>query len=328
MYYIINGDDMQRFKPKRRIKKIAIFKTIIFIIIIFILFKSFTNLFTHHKELIIKTMFLDEKYNYKKESSNIFSEIYEYARDNMVNIPSNMLETKAVYKKLPANSKTKDELTKEKVIVHNSDKSNNEPLIYLYNSHQKEGYSKEYMEDYNVMPDVFLASHIMQEKLNNKGFKTMVMEDDITAYLNNNKLDYSKSYEASRYYLKPAIDKYKSVKLFIDLHRDSTSKEVSTTSIGDKSYAKVMFVIGKEYNTYESNLAIANNINNKVESIYPTLSRGVLEKEGYGVNGVYNQDLASNIILIELGGDKNNLEEVTNTIDVLVDILMEYVNEK
>lgn len=307
----------------------AIFKTIIFIIIIFILFKSFTNLFTHHKELIIKTMFLDEKYSYKNKSSNIFTKIYDYARDNMVNIPSNMLETKAVYKKLPTNSKTKDELTKEKVIVHNSDKEkNSEPLIYLYNSHQKEGYSKEYMDDYNVMPDVFLASHIMQEKLNNKGIKAIVMEDDIIAYLNNNKLDYSKSYEASRYYLKPAIDKYKSVKLFIDLHRDSTSKEVSTTSIENKSYAKVMFVIGKEYNTYESNLAIANNINNKVESIYPTLSRGVLEKEGYGVNGVYNQDLASNIILIELGGDKNNLEEVTNTIDILVDVLMEYVNEK
>ena len=316
----------------------AIFKTIIFIIIIFILFKSFTNLFTHHKELIIKTMFLDEKYSYKNKSSNIFTKIYDYARDNMVNVPNKMLDTKVVYKQLPDNSKnsynSREEKRKikesnEKVVVHNDNNElSKDVLIYIYNSHQKEGYSKEYMDDYNVMPDVFLASHIMQEKLNNKGIKTVVMEDDITSYLNNNKLDYSKSYEASRYYLKPALDKYKSVKLFIDLHRDSTSKEVSTTSIEDKSYAKLMFVIGKEYDTYKSNLAIANNINNKVESIYPTLSRGVLEKEGYGVNGVYNQDLASNVILIELGGDKNNLEEVTNTIDILVDVLMEYVNEK
>ena len=331
MYYSINGDDMQRFKPKRRIKKIAFLKTIIFIIITFIVFKTFTNLFVHHKGLIIKTMFLDEEYSFKYNDSNMFSKVYDYAIENMVNIPSNMLEDKMVYKELPNSSKKndiKDNNIKEEVIVHNNEEKNeDDELIYLYNSHQKEAYSKEYMEDYNVIPDVFLASHIMQEKLNSKGIKTIVMEDDITAYLNNNNLDYSKSYQASRYYLKPAIDKYKSVKLFIDLHRDSTSKEVSTVTIDNKDYAKVMFVIGKEYDTYESNLSIANNINDKIESKYPTLSRGVLEKEGYGVNGVYNQDLASNVILIELGGDKNNLEEVTNTIDILVDILKEYVDE-
>ena len=108
---------------------------------------------------------------------------------------------------------------------------------------------------------------------------------------------------------------------------NSTSKEVSTTSIEDKSYAKLMFVIGKEYDTYQSNLAVASSINDRITSKYPTLSRGVLQKEGYGVNGVYNQDLKDNIILIELGGDKNNLEEVTNTIDVLVEIIGEYINE-
>ena len=315
----------------------AIFKTIIFIIIIFILFKSFTNLFTHHKELIIKTMFLDEKYSYKNKSSNIFTKIYDYARDNMVNVPNKMLDTKVVYKQLPDNSKnsynSREEKRKikesnEKVVVHNDNNElSKDVLIYIYNSHQKEEYSKEYMEDYNVKPNVFLASHIMQEKLNNKGIKTIVMEDDITAYLDNNKLDYSKSYQASRFYLKPALDKYPTVKLFIDLHRDSTPKDVYTTTIDSKNYAKVMFVIGKEYDTYQSNLAVASSINDRITSKYPTLSRGVLQKEGYGVNGVYNQDLKDNIILIELGGDKNNLEEVTNTIDVLVEIIGEYINE-
>ena len=72
----------------------------------------------------------------------------------------------------------------------------------------------------------------------------------------------------------------------------------------------------------------SDEINDKINSKYPDLSRGVLQKEGYGVNGVYNQDLASNVILIELGGDKNNLEEVENTIDILVEIIGEYVNEK
>ena len=46
------------------------------------------------------------------------------------------------------------------------------------------------------------------------------------------------------------------------------------------------------------------------------------------MNGVYNQDLQGNVILIELGGDKNNLEEITNTIDILVNVIGDYVNEK
>lgn len=316
----------------------ALVKAILLIIIIIFIFKLITNLFVNHKSMIISTMFLDNKYSYDntETNTNIFSKVYEYAKENIVNIPSNMLVNRMVYKdELPSCSKNID--NKNEIIVNKSDSdtkvikeviNDTEPLIYIYNSHQKEEYSKEYMEDYNVTPDVFLASHIMQEKLNKNGIKTIVMEDDITAYLNNNKLDYSKSYQASRYYLKPIIDKYPTVKLFIDLHRDSTQRDVSTVEIDGKSYAKVMFVIGKEYDTYEANLSIANNINDKIVDKYPTISRGVLQKEGYGVNGVYNQDLKNNIILIELGADKNNLEEITNTIDILVEVIGDYVNEK
>ena len=87
-----------------------------------------------------------------------------------------------------------------------------------------------------------------------------------------------------------------------------------------------MFVIGMEYNTYEINLSLANSINNIIDQLYPNLSRKMIKKAGYGVNGVYNQDLKDNIILIELGGNENSLEEVNNTIDVLANILGDYVN--
>ena len=42
---------------------------------------------------------------------------------------------------------------------------------------------------------------------------------------------------------------------------------------------------------------------------------------------MYNQDLKDNIILIELGGNNNNLDEVVNTIELLVPIIGEYINE-
>ena len=66
----------------------------------------------------------------------------------------------------------------------------------------------------------------------------------------------------------------------------------------------------------------------KIKNKYPTLTRGVLEKEGKNVNGIYNQDLGSNIMLIEVGGNYNNIEEVMNTIDLIVPIIGDYINEK
>lgn len=330
LYYIINGDFMQRFKPKRRLKKNVLLKMLLIIIFILLAFKFIQYLMINHSTYIIKTIFADKNYSFDKEKSNIFSKVYEYAKENIVNKPDTMLVGAIEYKdqKLP-NESMKDikQAEIENGIQKQTEQTNDNPLIYIYSSHQKERYSKEYMEDYNVNPDVFLASHIMQEKLNNMRIKTIVMEDDITAYLNNNNLNYSKSYVASRYYLEPAIKKYPTVKLFIDLHRDSASKEVTTVTVDDKDYAKVMFVIGKEYDTYQDNLAVVTKINNKIKEKYPTLSRGIMQKEGPLVNGVYNQDLDSRVILIELGGDKNNLNEVLNTIDVLVNILGEYVNE-
>jgi len=43
-----------------------------------------------------------------------------------------------------------------------------------------------------------------------------------------------------------------------------------------------------------------------------------------GTNGVYNQDLASHALVIEIGGIENTLDEMYNTADVLADIFAEY----
>lgn len=279
----------------------------------------------------------DERYQYKGlDDDNIFNKAYNYAKENIINRPDTMLVGNMEY---ISNSKKKE---KEENKVQNKEQKvsseNNENkviaeglsddvFVYIYSSHQKESYSMQYMEDYNVEADVLLASHIMQERLNKIGVNTVVLEEDITKYLDDNSLDYSYSYVASRYYLKQDMNKYKNIKLFIDLHRDAAKKEVTTTTIDNKNYAKVMFVIGREYDTYKENLSVANKINDNIAKLYPSLSRGVLEKEGKGVNGVYNQDLASNIILLELGGNNNNLDEVINTIELIVPILGEYVNE-
>ena len=50
-----------------------------------------------------------------------------------------------------------------------------------------------------------------------------------------------------------------------------------------------------------------------------------MKKGGAGVNGIYNQDISSNAMLIEVGGVDNNIDEVLNTIEIISVILKEQI---
>lgn len=203
-----------------------------------------------------------------------------------------------------------------------------EPIVYIYNSHQLESYSSSNYEAYNITPNVLMASYMLKEKLNNLGIPTIVEESDITEFIRLNNWSYDYSYLASRYFINAAKEEHPTLKYFIDIHRDSINKNNSTTMIEDKSYAKVLFVVGLEHKDYKYNLDLANYINNKIKNNYPNLTRGVLTKQGANVNGIYNQDISNNSLLIEIGGIENEIEEVSNTIDILGKVLKETIDEK
>ena len=202
----------------------------------------------------------------------------------------------------------------------------NEPVIYLYNSHQLENYSNKDLDIYGITPNVLMASYILRENLNSLGISTIVEESNMSDILKNKGWNYSYSYQVSRELIEEKKSKYSSLEYFIDLHRDSISHEYSTTTINDKGYAKVMFVIGLDHNGWESNYNLASSLNNLINKYYNGLSRGIMKKEGINVNGIYNQDLSPNCILIEVGGVDNSIEEVYNTMGALADILVKYIN--
>ena len=199
------------------------------------------------------------------------------------------------------------------------------PIVYIYNTHQLENYSSDNLEIYGITPNVLMASYILKEKLNEKGISTIVEQTNINDFLTVNGWDYTRSYDTTRVLATEKKNKYSSLKYFIDLHRDSVSKEVSTIKIGEKNYAKVLFVVGLEHNNYQANLDNMSRLNGIIEEKYPGLSRGILKKSGPNVNGVYNQDISENSILIEVGAVDNTIEEVFNTIDVLAEVLSIYI---
>ncbi len=200
-----------------------------------------------------------------------------------------------------------------------------EPIVYLYNTHQLEEYNLESFYDYSIKPNVLIASYILREKLNNKGINTIVETNNMKEYLNNNNLSYNMSYHASEYFARLAQRENPTIKYLIDIHRDSSKYSTTFIEIDGISYARVMYVIGLEHTTMENNTGFAESLNQITEELYPGLSRGVLNKIGPAVNGIYNQNLDGKSVLIEVGGVDNKLEEVNNTMEALSVILQKYI---
>lgn len=213
-------------------------------------------------------------------------------------------------------------------LVNNEEEvKSNEPLIYIYNTHDEEAYYNSYLNPYNIVPDVKLASYYFQERLKDLGIESVVEKRKIKDVLDKNGWNYRYSYNASRVYLEEVSKNNPSIEYFIDLHRDSVGKDKTTTTINGKSYARVMFLVGLEHENYQKNLDLATRLNELISQFDSTLSRGIYQKEGPGVNGIYNQDFSSKAILIEVGGQYNTIEEVANTIEVMARVLKDYLEE-
>ena len=198
--------------------------------------------------------------------------------------------------------------------------------VYLYNTHQTESYSYQKTNEYNVNETVLLASYMLREKLKTYHINAYVETTNIGEILRVNNWKYKYSYSASRLLVEDFL-KSNHPKLLIDIHRDSGSYEKTTFNYNDKSYAKLLFVVGKKNPNYQANYEISVKLNELIRNELPGISRGIILKDGNNVNGIYNQDLDSKIILIEIGGEYNTIAQVNNTLDLLSKVLYEYLNE-
>ena len=258
-----------------------------------------------------------------KELSNlIINNTYKYNKNNIIKETiSNILDKNDPIKLM--NTSYKEYIGENNKEV----KEDISPLIYLYNTHQTEEYSPSNYAEFSVNPTVIMNNYILEDIFNKNGYKTIVEEGSIKEILNNNNWNYTYSYKASRIMLENSIINYPSLKYFIDIHRDSLTKDKTTINIDNKDYAKVLFIIGLENSNYKDNLEFTEKINNKINELYPGLSKGIYKKSGPGVNGVYNQDFSPYTILIEVGGHENNTTEVLNSLIAFSKCFMEVINE-
>lgn len=194
-------------------------------------------------------------------------------------------------------------------------------LVYIYNTHDTEKYTLPFTSDYSIIPDVTLVSKMLKEYLKSYNIDSYIETSKTKDYLKKNKLKYSDSYEASRYYLEKNLNK--NYKLIIDIHRDSLRHKYTLFEKDNKKYARILFIIGSSNKNYKKNKEVAENLNNRLNSKYKGISRGVTIRE----DTAYNQDLNERIILVKIGGIDNTLEELNNTIEVFSKVINDYIKE-
>lgn len=213
---------------------------------------------------------------------------------------------------------------KENVVLNETEY--NEPLIYIYSTHSNEEYSYLKNDVYNIVPTVKTASYILDTEFKKLGLNSIVESENTIDLVNSQKLLYKDSYKVSRTLLENKKKEYTSLNYFLDIHRDSVNGNITTTVIDGIKYAKVMFVLGLENDNYLENRKVISEINDYLNINYKGLSRGIYEKKGKGVNGVYNQDFSKNTMLIEIGGIDNTIDEVSNSIKAIANGIYNYIN--
>lgn len=299
---------MKRFKAKKKRKP-----TIYYFIIIVIIFFSFNKLVLNDNLKIKNTLL-----NY-------------LIRDNLGTNDINDVEFLLKY----ALNINYSEENKEVAVLNNiikkeevNIKRNEPPTIYLYSTHQKETYKSTFLSGYNIESSVLQASKILKEYLKNLNLTAIVEESDLVAKRNSLDLSYGSSYKVSRVALEEAKKNNQTLKYFLDIHRDSGSHEKTTLTKDGVSYAKLLLVVGLDNPTYQNNLVLAEKFRNKLNNYLPNLCRGVLKKSGAGVNGIYNQDFGPYVLLLEVGGENNTIEEVNNSLKILALVINEIIKEE
>lgn len=286
-----------------------------------------------NNEMFLELIISGGNYNflYDYEPMNILNKVVSYFSGIDVNNPTSILNNSLMYSldnSLVHNDDYSDLEYLESVSFYIKNPSSivvEEPTVYLYNSHQLENYSSYNFNPYNITPNVMMASYMLQEKLNDYGIPTLVEEADFTKALNEKGYLFYQSYLISKEYMIDAMNKYDGLEYFIDIHRDSVGNAITLLETEDKSYAKVLFVVGLEHDNYTYNLELANALSALINEEVSNLSRGIYKKEGIGVDGVYNQDVSGNVILLEVGGVDSTIEEVNNTLEVVAKVINDYI---
>lgn len=209
------------------------------------------------------------------------------------------------------------------------------PQVLIVHTHTTECYMNEERGYYtdsdstrttNDEKNVVAVGKVLKDELLKKGIVA------VHATEKHDHPEYSGSYSRAEETIKKYLKKYPSIKVVVDLHRDSVTDENGTksalvTEIEGKKAAQIMLVSGCQdgsvtgFPNWRENFRLAIRLQQTMEVLYPTLARPILFTERK-----YNQHLSSGSLLIECGTEANTLEQAKYSAELLAKSLASTLN--
>jgi len=200
------------------------------------------------------------------------------------------------------------------------------PIVYLFNSHPHEMIGAPNLARYREgTVNILEFTHMIANVLDDFRIPLLVEDRDVRDVLNRNGWHFNQSYRASRMFVEERYQQYPSLQFFFDIHRDGVPDNIARVNINGHNYARILFVIGLEHQSYDENMAMANRIHEMLEARRPGISRGIMPSSGLGRHGVYNQDFSPKMQLIEIGSAQSTVDEMIRSTQVLAEVLAEYI---
>jgi stage II sporulation protein P len=206
--------------------------------------------------------------------------------------------------------------------------NSDEPQILIVHTHTTESYTDSGKTKYTASDsdrstdsskNMIAVGNALAEVLNSRGIKTIhdTTVHDFPAY--------NGSYERCKATVLKNLEKYPSIKIVLDVHRDGIVREdgtkvkVSSEVEGNKT-AQCMFVVGTNseltHNNWQENLKLAAKIQNKANEMYPDFMRPInLRSERF------NQQLSKGSIIIEVGSNGNTLNEAVYSAKLMGNVI-------
>jgi stage II sporulation protein P len=191
------------------------------------------------------------------------------------------------------------------------------PAVLIIHTHSSEAFTREPGDTY-AESDPY--------RTEDKGHSIIKVGDELAAALTGRGIgvihdreiydypSYTGSYARSGASVEAYLEKYPSIKLVIDLHRDAISGDDGTqyktiAQIGDTTCSQVMLVLGSgsaglEHPNWHENLKLALRLQVEMNVSFPTLARPVTISANR-----YNQQLAPGALIVEIGCTGNTLGE-------------------
>jgi stage II sporulation protein P len=209
-------------------------------------------------------------------------------------------------------------------LVRPAIRSNGEPLVAIYNSHNGETFTPDdgVPRIDGINGGVVKVAEMLAKALEEKHGIPTVRSEKIHDYPS-----YALSYANSLKTAEEILKKHPSVEIVIDVHRDYQPTRAQTTAaINGRQSAKILFIVGNDarqtHPRWRQNLAFVTSLEKKMNEIYPGLSRGVRQQDGR-----YNQHLHPRAILVEMGSAENSLAEAIRSAEMLADVLARMLSE-